>query len=312
MPAQGVVNVGWLNQNELRAYPLSEAATRQDTTSTYTLPNNFLADMVISVNGGLNYSPANFYLSQLSVFGTGVVMEISYWTGTQASLLGRVSIQTSTFERFDTFTIEGDDDFEGVTGKVVIGTLDTVLLTPGVFAFALAGGRIESTVVVPDIRGVAGMRILDGDDLGELYQGDIAFEAGSNFRITKSNFNGVTVLQFSAIDGEGTIADCVCEGEAAATPAIRTINNVPPDALGNINLLGDDCLVPEAKADENAVEISDVCSKPCCGCPELETLVDDQNRMRDQVQTLENLASRLEGVVAIMQTLMTTLGTCSG
>lgn len=310
--AVGVVNPGWLNSNALRAYPLSETATRQDTTASYTLPNNFLVDMVISVNGALSYSPANFYISQLTVFGTGVVLEISYWTGTEATLLGTVSIQSSSFEQYDTFQIEGEDDFEGVTGKLVVGSLDTVLLTPGVFSFALAGGRIEPTVVVPDIRGVTGLRIIDGDDLGTLYQGDIAFEAGSNFRITTSNFSGITVLEFNAIDGEGTVAACVCEDDAADSPAIRTINNVPPDSLGNINLLGDDCLVPDPKADENAVEISDVCSKPCCGCPELETLVADQNRMRDQVQTLENLASRLEGVVSVMQTLMTTLGSCSG
>lgn len=310
MPAQGVINVGWLNQNELRAYPLSDTATRQDTTATYTLPNNFLADMVISVNGALNYSPANFYLSSLSVFGTGVTFEISYWTGSEAALLGKISIQASTFERFDTFQIEGEDDFEGVTGKLVIGTLATLLLSPGVFSFALADGRIESTVVVPDIRGITGMRILDGDDLGELYQGDMAFEAGANFRITKSDFSGVTVLTLSAISAEGTIAECVCEGEATEAGAVRTLNGVPPDSLGNINLLGDDCLLPTPKADDNAVEISDVCSKPCCGCPELETLVDDQNRMRDQVQTLENLSARMESVVQVMQTVLATISPC--
>jgi hypothetical protein len=312
MPGMGVVNVGWLNQNELRAYPLSDSATRQDDTATYTLPNNFLADMVISVNGALNYNPANFYLSKMSVFGTGVTIELSYWTGTQASLIGKISIQASTFEQYRTYQLEGEDDFEGVTGKVVIGSLDTVLLQPGVFSFDLVDGRIEPTVVVPDIRGITGVRILDGEDLGDLYQGDIAFEAGSNFRITKSDFGGVTVLTLNAISGEGTIAECVCEGEEAESAPIRTINGVSPDTLGNINLLGDDCLVPEPKADENAIEISDVCSKPCCGCPELETLVEDQKRMRDQVQTLENLASRLEGVVAVMQTLMTTLGQCTG
>ena len=310
MPAQGVINAGWLNQNELRAYPLSDDATRQDTTATYALPNNFLADMVISVNGALNYSPANFYISSVSVFGTGVTFDISYWTGTQAALVGSVSIQESTFTRFKTFQIEGEDDFEGVTGKVVIGTLDVLLATPGVFSFALAGGKIEPTVIVPDIRGVTGMRVLDGDDLGELYQGDIALEAGSNFRITKSDFSGLTVLTLSAISGEGTIAECVCEGEAADTGAVRTLNGVPPDALGNINLLGDDCLLPTPKADENAVEISDVCSKPCCGCPELETLVEDQNRMRDQVQTLENLSSRVQGVVEVMQTLLAAITPC--
>ena len=310
MPA--IVNTGWLNQNALRAYPLSEEATRQDQTATYRLSDDFIVDFVLPVNSALGYNPGNFYVSQVTIFGTGITIDFAYWTGTAASAVGTISIQVSAFTPNRTYALNGEDDFEGVFGKVVVGTLDTVLLQAGSFTFELAGGRLESSVVVPDILGVTGFRVLDGDDIGELFQGDIALEAGDNFRIAKSDFNGVTVLTLNAIDGEGTIAECVCEGDVQQEGPIRTVNGVPPDNQGNINLIGDDCLVPEPQADENSIKISDVCSKPCCGCPELEKLVEDQHRMRDEVQTLVNLASRLQGNVDIMQTLLSFLGPCSG
>jgi hypothetical protein len=305
-----IVNQGWLDQNSQRAYPLSEEATRLDETGTYRLPDNLLVDFILPINSALEYNPASFYLSKLSIFGTGITLEFSYWTGATEVFVGRTTVTESSFDRDDTYFVQGTGDFEGVLGKVVVHSLSTVFQQSGVYNFDLSGGRLESTVIVPDIRGITGLRILDGDDIGELYQGDIAFEAGSNMRITKSDYNGIVVLELSAIDGEGTIAECVCEGDVSIDAAVRTINNVVPDSNGNINLLGDDCLQVTPKADESAVEITDVCSKPCCGCPELETLVEDQNRMRDQVQTLENLASRLESNVQILQTLITSLNPC--
>jgi len=308
--AQGVIHVGWLNQNAGRTYPLSEEATRKDITDSYDLPDDFLVDMILPINAALDYDPSAFYLSKLAVFGIGVTAEFSYWTGTAAALVGRVTVDVNTFDENKTYILNGQDDFEGVVGKVVVGRIDTVFERAGVFEFDLAGGRIESSVIVPDIRGVTGMRVLDGDDIGELFQGDIAFEPGANMRFTIADFGGVTVLQISAINGEGTIADCECQGEVALSGPVRTLNGVPPDSLGNINLIGDDCLKITPQATDNQVQLVDECSKPCCGCPELETLVEDQKRVRDQVQTLVNLVGRLESGISVLDTVVTAMGSC--
>lgn len=308
--AQGVIHVGWLNQNSVRAYPLSEEASRRDITDSYTLPDNFLVDMVLPINAALDYDPSGFYLSKLTVFGVGVTAEFSYWDGSESALVGRVTIDATTFEDNKTYYLNGQGDFDGVTGKIVVGTLDSVFSNAGVFEFALAGGRIESSVIIPDIRGVTGMRVLDGTDIGELFQGDVAFEPGANIRFTVSDFGGVTVLTISAIDAEGTIADCECQGAAELAGPVRTLNNVPPDSLGNINLIGDDCLQVTPQATDNQVQVTDSCSKPCCGCPELEALVEDQKRVRDQVQTLENLAARLESSISVLDTVVTAMGAC--
>lgn len=308
--AQGIIHVGWLNQNANRAYPLSEEASRKDSTDSYTLPDDFLVDMVLPVNTTLDYNPSSFYVSKVSVFGVGVTIEVSYWTGSAASLVGRVTVDVNSFEPNKTYFLNGQGDFEDVVGKLVVSTLDTIFDRVGVFAFDLAGGRIESSVIVPDIRGVTGMRVMDGSDTGELFQGDVAFEPGSNTRFVVYDFGGVTVLQVSAISGEGTIADCECQGAVDLSAPIRTINQVPPDSLGNINVIGDDCLKVTPQATDNQVQVTDDCSKPCCGCSELETLVEDQKRVRDQVQTLTNLASRLESAISVLNTVVTAMGTC--
>ena len=311
MPAIPIVNVGWLNRNSLRAYPLSESASRQDTSGTYTLPDDFLVDMVIPVNASLSYNPASFYISRLNVFGSGINFDISYWTGSAESLVGSMAIDSSTFETDKTYYLQGESDFEGVLGKVVVGNIDTILQLPGSYTFDLDGARIEASIIVPDLRGVTGFRVIEDEtDEGTLYQGDIALEPGSNFRIGVSDFGGVTVLTLSAIDGEGTIADCVCEGELTELEPIRTLNGVLPNSLGNIDLLGDSCIEVTPQGGDNAVALSDKCSKPCCGCPELEQLVDDQKRVRDQVQTLENLTRNLESNFTVMQQLLAMVGPC--
>ena len=91
---------------------------------------------------------------------------------------------------------------------------------------------------------------------------------------------------------------------------IVPINAVLNYSLGNINLLGDDCLEITPVADEYAVQLADKCSKPCCGCDELETLVTDQRRVRDQVQTMENLIARLESNMSVLSTLLTAIRPC--
>jgi Fe-S oxidoreductase len=65
------------------------------------------------------------------------------------------------------------------------------------------------------------------------------------------------------------------------------------------------------QANDNQIALTDKCSKPCCGCPELETLVEDQKRVRDQVQTLANLIAQLEGSINTMNQIVTAQGTCT-
>ena len=114
----------------------------------------------------------------------------------------------------------------------------------------------------------------------------------------------MTILTIDAIDGEGTIADCICDGDIAERSGIKTISGVGPDQQGNVELEGDDCLEIVPLAADSKIRVKDNCSKPCCGCLELQALRDDQERVRDEMLTMQNLAGRLEAVVSAMQSIV--------
>ena len=295
-----IVHQEWLNQNSVRKYPLSEEATGQDVTDSFEIPNNFIVDMVLPVHSTMNLDVSKFHILQLAIFGTG----ISITVGHNGAPVATISVPVATFEPNKTYHLQGVGEFTDVLGKMVIGTLDAILRSAGSYAFDIAGGRIEPSVIVPDIRGVASLCIMEDDVCGELIQGDIAFEAGRNIRLIRSDFGSVTILTIDAIDGEGTIADCICDGDIADRPGIKTISGVGPDQQGNVELEGDDCLEIVPLTADYKIRVKDNCSKPCCGCLELQALRDDQERVRDEMLTMQNLAGRLEAVISAMQSIV--------
>lgn len=295
-----IVNQEWLNRNSVRKYPLSEEATGLDATDSFELPDNFLVDMVLPVHSTMNLDVSKFHVLQVAIFGTGVSLTI----GHNGLPVATISVPVSGFERNKTYALQGVGDFTDILGKAVIGSLDTILQSAGSYTFDIDGGRIEASVIVPDIRGVSSLCIVENGVCGPLLQGDIAFEAGRNVRLVRTDFGSVTVLTVDAIDGEGTIADCVCDGDLAERPGIKSISGVGPDQDGNVELEGDDCLEVTPLEPEYKLRIKDNCSKPCCGCLELDVIRDDQENVRDQVLTLVNLAGRLEAVIAAMQSIV--------
>jgi hypothetical protein len=78
---------------------------------------------------------------------------------------------------------------------------------------------------------------------------------------------------FSALSGEGTVDECVCEGDAAEIPCIKTINGIQPTTDGNFNFVGDDCLT--FTGIDAGLKVTDSCCTPCCGCEELEAITRD-------------------------------------
>jgi hypothetical protein len=185
-------------------------------------------------------------------------------------------------------------------GKVVIGSLTNIMKSSGSFNFALAGGRLEPTVIRPDLRGVSALYVKNIEEISEAIQGDVVLEAGTNFRIDVVAASGgePNRIRLSAIDGAGLNQNCSCS-ENRDLPAIKTINGLPPDNNGNFVLQGDDCL--KLQGITAGLKITDECSKPCCGCSELNVVTTTLTTVLNQVTSLENLAYRLETALNAMQ-----------
>ena len=298
-PVGSIWNIEWLNENSQRAYPLSSEATRQDITDSFTIPNDFIVDFIWPIQASTLIDPAKFHISKLVVFGAGVSITLAY----DGTVIGTVAVAVDGFTRNSEYLIQGRDDYEDTIGRIVIGSLDTIVKSAGSYNFALADARFETTTIRPNLRGISSVRLLNGAELSEPIYGDIILQAGTNFKIER--IPAIVVgqpdrIQFSAISGEGTIATCSCS-ENATGPEIRTINGVGPDLSNNVQILGDDCIEITGSG-TGKLQIADKCSKPCCGCAELNVVTTTQDSVLRQVNALENLASRLESAMDALQT----------
>jgi len=294
-------NVGWLNQNALRRYPLLDGVTAKDVTGEFRLPDDVMVDLLMTVHNWSELDPSGFHVSGVGVFQQSVVLRFGY-LGTEIAALV-IAVASHTTNRTYEATILSDDFHDSVL-RVAIGKLDALLDQPaGNWTFDATGGRILPTLIVPDLRGVSALYLRNGSSVSAALQGDVELVAGSNTRLTVSEVDGRHQIRIDAIDGEGLNDDCECTG-AEIGPCVRSINGVRPASDGNLLLLGDDCLKVAGDSGENAVKLSDECSKPCCGCAELEVLKTSILTIENKVATTEQAAERLDAVISQMQSVL--------
>ena len=288
-------NLEFLNHNAQRSYPITADSTGTDITGSFNIPDDFLVVLDIPVAFVDNIESGRFFIRQIGVFSSGMQLIFSYDLSASVFDVGTALIPATTSTRNSVFSVGGISPYEDVVGKVVIGKLDTIQQqSAGLFNFTLDDARLEPQTIRPMIRGLSSLSIENADGLeSEKFYGDIELVAGTNVQISTAKVDNVTQITISAISGEGTIAECICEGAAAHTPCIKTINGIGPTSTGNFNLVGDTCIKIESS--ENGVNIRDTCRTPCCGCEELEkiteeltTFANDRDDLMDCVDQLKN------------------------
>lgn len=304
----GIWNVPWLNENSQRNYPLSEEATLWDTSGSFRLPLNLIVDLVWPVHATAAVETDKFHLLNISVFGDGLTITLGY----NGTAIGSVSISRTTHQTHQSYFIHGIGDFFDSVGKVAVGELDATLSSGGSYDFDLAGGRLEPTVIRPNIAGVTAMVAVTNQDRSAYLQGDIELVAGRNIEFTVTNAPGENPrIRIDAVSSAGLEEECVCSNLTQDGPCIRTINGVYPDDSGNIELVSaDDCLVIEAAAAANQIQFRDQCSRSCCGCEELNTIVNDLNILQVEISTLSGVAGRLDA--SVTTALLNLLGSKTG
>ncbi len=295
-----IYNEGWLNANALRAYPLHEDATRQ--VGSFVLPDDLIVDLIFPIHSAGGFDPSLFHIKTLTIFSGGITISLGY---ADTDVIAAVTISTSTFVENSVFALNGVGDFVDSQGKIVIGKLSTTLEKgAGAFEFDVAAGRLEAAVIRPDIRGVTGFRLRNVDDLSDLIQGDVVLQAGVNTRIRVDTSGAVPRIIFDAVADEDFNEGCDCEEDLQPGDPIRTINGVPPDAFGNFTFFGDDCITITPDSAIAGLRFSDACSKPCCGCTELDIIVRDLQDLASQTFSLENFATRLEDKMGVMGSVL--------
>jgi len=299
-------NVEWLNHNSQRSYPLADEASAQDTTDSFKIPDDFIVGLDLPVHAAMDVEPGNFFVRTLGVFPTGFSITIAHRSGTNIVNVATALIPREGHNKNTTYVLGGVEPFDDTVGKIVIGRLDTIDDQPaGVWEFDLDSGRLETDAIRPIIRGVQAITVRDGSEQSERLTGDIELVPGENMQITPVVVEGQdSQIIFSAIQGEGTIEECVCEGEEAEIPCIKRINGIVPTPDGSFGVVGDDCI--QVLQTENGIKIVDNCAAPCCGCEELEAITKDMERSDQQRETYSRFMDLLQA--SVTEFSMTVLG----
>jgi hypothetical protein len=294
-------NLEWLNHNSQRAYPLTADSTKLDTTEAFELPDDFIVGLILPVHWGIDIDTTKFFISKIAAYATGFSVTVGY-----DSLSGVIDVATALVARAShttnqVYNLGGMGDFADSRGQIVIGKFAGIDEQPaGLFTFDYEATRLEVDAVRPHIRGVMSVQVQNGSELSRLLTGRIRLVAGRNTRIrVESTIDDDPLIILDAIEGEGLTDSCVCSPEL---DPIRTINGIPPDQNGNFQFLGNECL--EVVEGDHILEFKDVCSQPCCGCEELETVTSALEAFGDKATTLENFLVNLEQRVTQMDAVV--------
>jgi hypothetical protein len=267
------------------------------------LPDSLILALYFPVHYAQNVVGSKFFIKAVASYPSGISITLGY-----DAAGGAVDAASAVFSRsghtpYSVYPLGGLGTFADSRGTIVIGDLSQLdSQSSGLFQFDLSGSRLEPDCIRPFLRGVMSLQVDNGAELSQKAYGNVRLQAGRNMRITAQLPVGADpIITFDAISGEGLVDACLCQDEALP---IKTISGVGPDNNGNIQLLGDDCL--EIQTGGNVITIRDLCSRPCCGCEELEAVTEALEAFGDKAATLEKFLTNLEARVTQMD--MTVLG----
>jgi hypothetical protein len=298
-----IAGLGWLNTNATRNYPISQEADLTPLAGQgYELPDDLILDMQLTVPFDPTVKPFYFYLYSISLSGSNLIVEIGYSgihqtgdNGTVAAISETIYLTTHTNPM--AYTLRGVGKFSGAIGTIAIGNLHYGE-SPGYILFKNKA-YLESTVIVMNTVGVSSISIeptvLSGtSDISPPTKltGHILIKPGINFALESGGNNSIV---FNAMDGAGLESICTCAGDITLGPCIRTINSLPPNTDGNVDLISGTCITIENQG--HSLLISETCSEPCCGCDQLDILVADLRDLQNGFERLDSYITALAGAV---------------
>ena len=291
-----MTQVEWLNGNSLRAYPFAENSTRvpNDPSGSgllgpeYAIPNYVVVDVVAAIPY-MDPSPSMFVSSMALAGGVlTIVLSAHRVSGgsEEDSIVASVSTDTSS-SSFRYAEFSGVGAYEGARGAVVFGDLARLdgSFPDGIYLFDRSQTTLEARCVRPSARCVSG---ITATSEGGAYStrtlfGDVALIAGSNVRL--SYVQESNAIRIDVDSNEGYNDKCSCDGSDSN---VRTINGI---SISDVTIEGGDCISVETS--NGRITISDTCSKPCCGCEELNFLNSKTNELSTATTRLLSLANAL-------------------
>ena len=307
----------WCDRNMHNNYPLASDASGL-AVSGVQLPQSFLVDMQLIVpymQEQDNVDPrTRFFISSIERVGDGFQLSISYYRGPGATpvLCGKSGIIPFSCRHTDTvdsrtvgvYPVKSQELSEsvlapltGLTGQFIVGTCID-MMQMGTLTFSYQASRLFALRVYMYADGMNRISFQASDGVEYTMEQDFAIRAGDGIAFavttginpdTGGTMSVLTIrrvqTQEEAASPYQTAGDVVMFVNQSNGNAVKTINNVAPDARGNIVIRGSDCVgVTEMT---NGLVVSNPCAVPCCESGATES-------MSTNINNLQTAQSRLE------------------
>ena len=282
----------WLDQNSARNYPIRENAQRRPHTSggeklqEFALPNYVIVDFVMTVGAGLS---TDVYLMKFALLGDTITLVF----GVAGSVVASATVDVSKHTVNKGYDLVCANDYEDSAGCVVLGDISRLRqdIPDGVYNYTAEETTLEKRCIRPAIRRVTSLSIAN-DVTGystKKLRGDVKLIAGRN--ITLKYDHDRNAIWINAEDGAGYNETCEC----GKRTTVKTINGI---SVENITLIGDDCV--KVNTDGKTIKISDACSKPCCGCAEIDFI-------NEKIAQINTAINKLDTYTQVLTTRLTEL-----
>jgi len=310
-------HIGWLNTNELRAYPFHEGADRVpfiDEALTVSaagpISDKLFVDFKASVSGN---SFIQLYLSKLVVADGTVNVIISGFITfgnvfSIASIRDQISLEGfSHFEVFEGTASLSESEFTVMmltprstyatsSARLVLGRRDD-FISDGIYYFRADQSIFEPCLIEAGSDTVTRITVQGADGSVTELSGSVNIVAGSNIVLTVDVPTNSLII--NAIPGEGYITGCDTTGGAV----VETVNGI---ALKDLIIeSGNECI--EVTTSGNTIAIKDKCSTPCCGCEELQLLTQKLVEMAQRLGDEEQFRLALSSSINTLQSAITNL-----
>ncbi len=237
-------NLQFLNHNATRAYPLASDSTRTSTSEEFVIPDSFLVELSLALHSGMTIQPGQFFVQQITADALGYAVRIAYQIPGGAILpVAAFSVAAGTHTTNKSYTLTGLGQFYDAYGWATVGKLEEIAEQPaGLWQFALADGRLEPDCLRPQIRGVSGIYVRNGNTTTGPYTGDIVLAAGARQRLDVLESRVVATVA-------GEVTDITGDTISGYTITVGATEHVTDPGHRLVVLLGDE------------VEIADVLSE---------------------------------------------------
>lgn len=303
----------WLTKHTAQHYPIKDSCTCISQQNTL-LPDSLLIDLKIELPPTSLNLKNSFYIKEIIDNLQGYTITIGcIYDNNQFTCLAayginkKLQLSSDIADRYYILTplLQQIPElykqvFRKIYGSIVIG--QTVTYNKGTLSFTQKTASINP-VCVFQTQGVQYIKI------GDSYlTGLVQLKAGNGVLINVSaNTDGSSLVTFS-LDPQTAYSGMLSVQQAVQTIKnqlglpITTINGVKPDAAGNINITGVDCVRVGGKAGTvGSVTISNTCAKPCCDSTKSSTLTQQLDILKQQHNILRDYFVQMGANINYMQ-----------